>query len=66
MTLERTRTREKPAPPQEAPAPETPGGSDLLQQAAAYGKLAREAREDCEKGALAAKELENRRNASGQ
>ncbi len=67
MTLERTRTRENPSPVEGTEAgPAASGGSDLVKQAEAYGNVPRQAHEDCEKGERAAKELENRRNASGQ
>ena len=42
------------------------GPSPLAQQAAAYAQVAREALDDCERGADAHRELERRRNKSGQ
>lgn len=39
---------------------------DLRQQAASYANIARQARDDCQRGADAEKELERRRNRSGQ
>ncbi len=39
---------------------------DLRQQAAAYANIAREARDDCQRGADAEQELQRRRNRSGQ
>ncbi len=46
--------------------PPADGPSPLLQQAAEYAKVAREALEDCQRGAEAEQELLKRRNRSGQ
>lgn len=46
--------------------PSADGPSPLLQQAAEYAKIAREALEDCQRGAEAEQELSKRRNQSGQ
>lgn len=46
--------------------PFTDGGDDLRQQAAAYANIARQARDDCQRGADAEQELHRRRNRSGQ
>jgi len=51
---------------QQLHAAESDQPSPLLQQAAAYGKVARESLEDCQRGAEAEQELEKRRNQSGQ
>ena len=42
------------------------GPSPLLQQASEFGKVAREALEDCQRGADAEQELARRRNRSGE
>jgi hypothetical protein len=45
---------------------EPTGGNSLLAQAAAFASVAREARNDCEKGKAAELALARRRNRSGQ
>jgi hypothetical protein len=42
------------------------GPSPLAQQAAEYGRVARESLEDCQRGAEAEQELMSRRNRPGQ
>ena len=66
MTLERTRTREKSPVEVTEPGPTASEGSDLVKQSQAYGNVARQAHHDCQKGELAAKELENRQNVPDQ
>ena len=67
MTQQRTRTittDHEPGQPDGDPFAD--GGGDLRQQAAAYANIAREARDDCQRGADAEQELHRRRNRSGQ
>ncbi len=42
------------------------GAGNLAQQATAFANVARQARQDCERGADAERALEARRNRSGQ
>ena len=64
---EQTRTARPRKQTADGPGDHTPDEeSSLLQQAAAWGGVARQAREDCEKGAEAEQELLRRRNRSGQ
>jgi len=69
MTSEKTITR----PPAQETETAQPGGdspadgpSPLLQQAAAYANVAREALQDCQRDGEAEQELIRRRNRSGQ
>ena len=65
-----TRTRTVPtrqAPLETAgPGADDAGPGSLLEQAAAYGNVAREALDDCTTGINAEDELQKRRNRSGQ
>jgi hypothetical protein len=61
----RTRQRKLHVEPMDA-IPETGGPSPLLQQAQAWADVAREANEECVTGDEAEKELQARRNESGQ
>jgi hypothetical protein len=67
MTIQRTMT----APNQQKNLSAGPAGDDgsagtLLQQAQGFAQVAREALRDCERGVDAERELQNRRNQSGQ
>jgi hypothetical protein len=67
MTQQRTRTLTQEhavGGPGTDPFEENTG--DLRQQAAAYANIAREAHDDCQRGADAEQELARRRNRSGQ
>ena len=69
MMRERTITRPPEQETEEAQFQGDPGAegpSPLLQQAAAFGRVAREALEDCQRGADAEQELQKRRYQSGQ
>jgi hypothetical protein len=68
MTVQRTRTasgrqQEQPSVPA---GDEASAANSLLQQAQGFAQVAQEAYRDCEHGADAERELENRRNQSGQ
>ena len=69
MTREKTVTR---PPEQETEVAQFHGDppadrpSPLLKQASEYSKVAREALDDCQRGAEAEEELKKRRNRSGQ
>ena len=62
----RTRHAQQPSEPQPPANEGDAGPSALARRAAAYRKVAEEARSDCVSGADAQQELEQRRNSSGQ
>jgi hypothetical protein len=66
MTQERTLARPQTQMVQVHGDPSTGGPSPLLQQAAGYADVARQARANCQRGADAEQELGRRRNRSGQ
>ena len=67
MNQDKTMQRITRAQQEQPAAPLTGGGpSPLLQQAAAYTQVARDALADCERGIDAELELQRRRNRSGQ
>ncbi len=67
MTTQQTRTH-LPTQPAQVLDSEPAGGSPsgLLQQAATYGNIARQALENCQLGLSADEALRRRRNQSGQ
>ncbi len=56
------------APPTAGPVvpEEASGAGAILQRASAWRDVARQARQNCQRGAEAEKELQRRRNSSGQ
>jgi hypothetical protein len=67
MSNEDVRTRRKKLRVEPADAAPEPGGpSPLLEQAMAWTNVARQANDECVKGDEAEKELQSRRNESGQ
>ncbi len=66
--MERQQTRQTTQRPAETDADSAaaPGGSNLVDQARGYANTARRARENCQRGHAAERELRNRRNRSGQ
>ncbi len=67
MTLRKVHPRTQPAPVQGIGGDSESGNTDSVKhQAAAYGKIARQALDDCKQGLAADEALERRRNSSGQ
>jgi hypothetical protein len=66
MSWLRTRTNDSQDVRQAADEGPGEGGGGLLEQAAAFAAVAREAHADCEKGKAAEQQLLRRRNRSGQ
>ena len=67
MTLRKILPWTQPAPVRATGGdPESGNPSAVKHQAAAYGKIARKALDDCKQGMTADEALERRRNTSGQ
>ena len=67
--MDQQRTLHRPNPDEQiesASGPPEGGPNPVLEQATAYAQVAREALEECDRGADAHRELERRRNKSGQ
>ena len=62
----RTRQTQNQTPGSGDDTPDAPGGGGLMGQAQGYADVARKARENCQQGRAAEKELQKRRNRSGQ
>ena len=66
MPLENLLTRLRPRQAEAENATSEPEASPILEQARAYGQVAREARDDCERGVDAERQLMQRYNRPGQ
>jgi hypothetical protein len=67
MTLRKIHPQTQPLPVRATGGDPESGHSDSVKhQAAAYGKIARKALDDCQQGLAADEALERRRNSSGQ
>ena len=66
MTIQKHETPHAKQAPADEPDDAPEGASPLLAQASAFGSVAREAHADCKRGEEAQRELEARRNSSGQ